>query len=84
MDFWFCSIPAVRYLWLGVTEHPTAQWIAHQLSEAYGWANRRRNISFATGIVSMAMSLSVAFARWASEIGRSNRDHHGKMAIRKG
>lgn len=24
-------------LWLGVTEHPTAQWIAHQLSEAYGW-----------------------------------------------
>src|SRR5215203_4035357 len=33
-------------LWLGATTHPTAQWIAHQLSEAYGW-QRRRDISFA-------------------------------------
>jgi transposase InsO family protein len=24
-------------LWLGVSVHPSAQWIAHQLSEAYGW-----------------------------------------------
>ena len=24
-------------LWLGVTAHPSAQWIAGQLSEAYGW-----------------------------------------------
>jgi hypothetical protein len=24
-------------LWLGVTAHPSAQWIARQLSEAYGW-----------------------------------------------
>src|SRR5262245_11172273 len=24
-------------LWLEVTAHPTAQWIARQLSEAYGW-----------------------------------------------
>src|SRR5712671_2368366 len=24
-------------LWLGVTAHPNAQWIARQLSEAYGW-----------------------------------------------
>src|SRR6267154_3667222 len=25
-------------LWLGVTAHPSAQWVARQLSEAYGWA----------------------------------------------
>jgi hypothetical protein len=24
-------------LWLGMTAHPSAQWIARQLSEAYGW-----------------------------------------------
>ena len=26
-----------RLLWLGVTDHPTAEWIALQLAEAYGW-----------------------------------------------
>jgi hypothetical protein len=25
-------------LWFGVTEHPTAEWIARQLTEAFGWA----------------------------------------------
>jgi transposase InsO family protein len=26
-----------QILWLGVTTHPTAEWIARQLTEAYGW-----------------------------------------------
>lgn len=26
-----------QVLWPGVTAHPTAEWISHQLTEAYGW-----------------------------------------------
>ncbi len=31
-------------LWLGVTGHPSAEWIARQLAEAYGWQQAPRYI----------------------------------------
>jgi hypothetical protein len=29
-------------LWVGVTAHPTAEWIARRLTEAYGWQRAPR------------------------------------------
>jgi hypothetical protein len=34
-----------KLLWLGVTPHPSAKWIARQLTEAYGWSEPPRYIS---------------------------------------
>ena len=35
---------ASRALWLGVTAHPSAEWIARQLTEACGWSEPPRYI----------------------------------------
>jgi hypothetical protein len=32
-------------LWFGVTAHPSAEWIARQLTEAYGWQPAPRYIA---------------------------------------
>src|SRR2546425_8343416 len=33
-----------KLLWLAVTAHPNAEWIARQLTEAYGWQQAPRYI----------------------------------------
>ena len=70
-------------LWLGVTAHPSAEWIARQLTEAYGWQEPPRYVvRDRDGIYGHAYS--TGFERWASEIGRLHRDRHGRTDVRNG
>ena len=38
------SLGRRQILWLGVTAHPTAEWIANQLTEACGWEQVPRHL----------------------------------------
>ena len=70
-------------VWLGVTWHPTAEWIARQLTEAFGWDSfpeyllRDRDQAYGEVFVHV-------FGRWGFEIGPPQRSHHGRTDIAKG
>jgi hypothetical protein len=70
-------------LWVGVTTHPNAEWIARQLTEACGWTEPPR-ISFATATALMALHSSDAFERWGYEIDRPRRGRRGRTGMRRG
>jgi hypothetical protein len=71
-----------KLLWLAVTAHPSAEWLARQLTEAYGWQQAPRYI-IRDRIVSIAVSLRAGFERWAYEIGRLQHTHRGRMDVRR-
>jgi hypothetical protein len=72
-----------KLLWLGVTAHPSAEWIARQLTEAYGWQQAPRYI-----IRDRECVYGGVFTRrlraMAYEIGRSHHGHHGRTDVRRG
>ena len=52
-------------LWLGVTAHPTAEWIAHQLTEAFGWSEPRARLAYLGPTTpSICASLNFRQAHW--------------------
>ncbi|WP_202804173.1 hypothetical protein [Methylocystis sp. ATCC 49242] len=72
-----------RLLWFGVTAHPTAEWLARQLTEAVAGIPRR-DISFATATAPMARSSNAAFGRWAFLTVQPRRARPGRTAVRNG
>jgi hypothetical protein len=69
-----------RILWLAVTAHPTAEWIAQQVTEACGWGSAH-NISSMIGTGSTERHLRAAFERWAFATDRQRRDRHGRTSM---
>ncbi len=65
-------------LWVGVTAHPSPQWIAQQLTE------KRRDISFAIAMPPTVRFSSGALERWAFETARSQRARPGRTVMRSG
>jgi hypothetical protein len=70
-----------RILWLGVTAHPTAEWIARQVSEACGWDPAPTYLIFVTGTAFMERRLPGVFERWAFATDPQRRDRLGRTAM---
>jgi hypothetical protein len=72
-----------QVLWFGVTAHPTAEWIANQVTEACGWEQVPRYL-IRDGMGPMAKSSSEDFDQWAFATGRHRRAPHGKTDMPNG
>ena len=70
-------------VWINVTTNPTAEWIAHQITEAF-LGMRLRDTSFAIGIGSKTPSSHADCAPWASGTSRRHQLHPGRMALPNG
>ena len=70
-------------VWINVTTNPTAEWIAHQITEAFPWDDAR-NTSFAIGIGSTAPSSHADCAPWASGTSLRHQPRLGRMALPNG
>jgi hypothetical protein len=70
-----------QLLWFQVTRHPTAEWLARQITEAFPWTSAPaylvRDNDYAYG----DMSSRLGSARWVSAIDRSLLGRRGRMAV---
>src|SRR3982074_2903567 len=72
-----------QILWFGVTAHPTAEWIANQITEACGWEQVPRYL-IRDRDGAMGRSSSEGFDQWAFVISRRRRVPHGKTDMPNG
>jgi hypothetical protein len=72
-----------QILWFGVTAHPTAEWIANQVTEACGWEQVPRYL-IRDRDGAYARSSYDDFDQWAFAIGRHRHAPHGKTLMLKG
>ena len=70
-------------VWINVTAHPTAEWVARQITEAFPWDEAPQYLAaIATG--SMAASSGDDCASWASVTSLPHQPRPGRMALWNG
>jgi hypothetical protein len=72
-----------RILWLGVSAHPNAEWIANQVTEACGWEQAPRYL-IRDRDGAYGESLSADSDRWAFATDQHRRVPRGKTHMPKG
>ena len=72
-----------QVLWFGVTAHPTAEWIAIQITQACGWKQAPRYL-IRDRDGAYGKSLFEEFDPWAFVIDRRRRARHGKTHMLNG
>jgi hypothetical protein len=65
-------------VWINVTAHPTAKWVARQITEAFPWKMRLRATSSGTAIASTVRSSRAGCVPWASGTSLPRRLHLGR------
>src|SRR6516225_8106942 len=69
-----------QLLWFAVTRHPTAEWLAQQLVEAFPWG-RYRPIWCATMIAPVERHSRIASGRWGFATAQSHRGRPGRTRM---
>jgi hypothetical protein len=72
-----------QILWLGVTAHPIAEWVARQLTEACGWERVPEYLVRDRGLFTVKFSPG-GFGPWAFGTGQLRHAHPGEMGIWNG
>ena len=69
-----------QLLWFAVTRHPTAEWLARQITEAFPW-DRAPTLSFATTTEPSAAYSHAASRRWAFGTGPHHSARPGRTVM---
>src|SRR5205823_7375493 len=70
-------------VWISVTTHPTAEWVARQITEAFPWNEAPRYMIRDRDRIYGAV-VHVDCAPWASAISRLHQPRLGRMALLNG
>ena len=73
-----------RLVWINVTAHPTAEWIARQIAEAFPWDEAPRYLIRDRDTAYGVSGHTPVCEPWASEIGRSRHARRGRTVMLNG
>jgi hypothetical protein len=69
-----------RLLWFAVTRHPTAEWLAQQMVEAFPW-NTAPTYLVRDNDRAYGQAFTLDFGRWGFATAQRYRDRRGRMHI---